>query len=178
MQKNPIHPGIHGASLWSSSCSSAAPPPPRSALRRTPRTFSRPSRFTCSNAPTPKPLGARTYTQTAHSCTLHKSCSFHMPGPHSTSTHTNHFQHSAAHQSFTTHLAPSPTLHAFATASNKHTKPVLPLTLPTGNLWPLTHAHTAIRTRAAHDIHTHPARPHPCIPILSPERETSHLLGV
>ena len=136
---------------FSSSSSSSAPPaPPRSAPRRTPRTSSKPCRFTCSNAPTPKPPGARTYTQTTHSCILHKSCSFHMPGPQSTSTHTNHFQHSAAHQSFTTHLAPSPTLHAFATASNKHTKPFLPHAVPTWHCWPTAHAHTARRARADH----------------------------
>ena len=69
--------------------------------------------------------------------------------------HTNYSQHSAEHQSSTTHLAPPPTPHAFATASNKHTNPVLPLTLPTGNFWPLAHAHTALRARAAHDPHTH-----------------------
>ena len=141
--------------LSSSSSSSAPPPPPRNALRRTPRTFSRPSRFTLSNKADKNPPRAHPSSPSALSCTLHRACPQHISCTHGTSTHTSYVQHTVALHTSTIHLAPPPAPHTPAIASNKHSKPFLPHAVPTWHFWPTAHAHTARRARAAHNISTH-----------------------
>ena len=142
--------------FWPRRTGSSAPlAPPRSASRRTPRTFSRPLRFTCSNASTPTPAGARTGTQSAHSCTSHKTCTLHRPCKHGTSTRAASVRHTHTSCTSTIHLAAAPAPRVAAMALCGHFLALLPPTLPHRHFHTTAHSHTARSTRVAHDTRTH-----------------------
>ena len=128
---------------------------PRSALRRTSRTFSRPSRFTCSNAPTKSPPRASPNPQSAHPCTLHKSSIQHMTHIHCTPTHTSCVQHSHIPRTITTHLAAPAAQRIAGIACHGHSLALLPHTRHCQHTRSTAHGHTTRRTRAAHDGRTH-----------------------